>query len=81
MNKSVKCKNEEIKNCDCANLVKEFINDELDGDISDLASYNFSKLEGDLKFGNQRGYFDCDDTLLARAIYCVFGRSLIVYQN
>ncbi|QUF65356.1 hypothetical protein [Bacillus atrophaeus] len=78
MNKSVKCKNEEIKNCNCANLVNEFINDELNGELSDLASFDFNKLKGDLKFGSRNDGFDCDDTILARAIYCVLWREELV---
>lgn len=78
MNKSFKFKNEEIKNCNCANLVKKFINEELNGETSNLASFDFKKLQGDKKFGSEGFWFDCDATKLARAIYCVLWKEKLV---
>ncbi|MBL3647444.1 hypothetical protein [Bacillus sp. RHFS10] len=58
--------------------MKEFINEELNGELSILASFDFKKLQGDKKFGSQGFWFDCDDTKLARAIYCVLWKEKLV---
>lgn len=56
-------------------LIKEFINDTLENDIERLKTYCFKELKTverkyrHLKIKNWN--FDCDDTALARAIYCV----------
>ncbi|WLR41842.1 hypothetical protein LC087_13460 [Bacillus carboniphilus] len=58
--------------------MKEFINEELNYEPSNLASFDFKKLQGDKKFGSQGFWFYCDDTKLARAIYCVLWQEKLV---
>lgn len=51
-------------------LVRDFIDERLDGELDRLKDFNLSKLENDVKYGQQKGLrFDADDCLLARAIY------------
>ncbi|WP_373598707.1 hypothetical protein [Paraclostridium bifermentans] len=58
-------------------LINDFSNEVLGGEIDRLKTYCFENLKGDFKYSypnieqihNWR--FDCDDTKLARAIYCV----------
>ncbi|HBI94446.1 MAG TPA: hypothetical protein DDY58_19570 [Terrisporobacter glycolicus] len=58
-------------------LINDFINNTLNGEIERLKTYYFDDLKGNLKYSypkceNISGWiFDCDDTVLARAIYCV----------
>lgn len=52
-------------------IIKDFVETGLDGDISKLKGMDFSILNGDRKFGCPGRSFDCDDTNLARAIYAV----------
>lgn len=58
-------------------LINDFINDILDGEINRLKAYCFDDLKGNIKYSYPKcknigeWVFDCDDTALARAIYCV----------
>lgn len=59
-------------------LINDFCNVFLDGKPERLTTFCFDKLEGNIKFGipeimkNDNNWsFDCDDTALARSIYCV----------
>ena len=57
-----------------AQLVADFVEERLGGDIEQLATFDLSQLKGDKKFGCPGRAFDCDDTNLSRAVYClVFG--------
>lgn len=52
-------------------LIRNFISERLNGDINKLASFPLTTLWNDPKFGCPERQFDCDDTNLMRAIYCV----------
>lgn len=55
-------------------LVAQFIEDYLGGDISRLATFPLGNLRNDKVYGCPGRNFDSDDTELMRAIYClVFG--------
>lgn len=55
-------------------LIQHFITERLNGDINNFVSYDLAQLEGDKVFGCPGRSFDCDDTNVARAVYCiVFG--------
>ena len=54
-----------------AQLVSDFINERLGGDIEKLATFPLASLKGDKKYGCPGRSFDCDDTNLSRAIYCL----------
>ena len=53
-------------------LIADFIDEKLQGNIYSLVSYDIAQLKGDRKYGEGKGrYFDCDDTNLSRAIFTV----------
>lgn len=52
-------------------LIRNFIDERLDGDIDALATFELATLIGDNVFGCPGRYFDPDDTELMRAIYAV----------
>lgn len=52
-------------------LIRSFVEEKLDGDISRLASYQLGNLRNDATYGCPGRKFDSDDTELMRAIYCV----------
>lgn len=52
-------------------LIRQFVDERLDGDISKLATFELRYLNGDDKYGNPGRGYDSDDTELMRAIYCV----------
>lgn len=52
-------------------LIRNFIKERLDGDINKLATFPLTMLWDDDKYGCPDRQFDCDDTNLMRAIYCV----------
>ena len=55
-------------------LVAQFIEEKLGGDISRLATFPLGNLRNDKVYGCPGRNFDSDDTELMRAIYClVFG--------
>ena len=57
-------------------LVAQFIEEKLEGDISRMASFPLGNLRNDNTFGCPGRNFDSDDTELMRAIYCiVFGET------
>lgn len=57
-----------------SDIIRSFVEERLDGDISRLASFPLSDLRSDDVFGCPGRKFDSDDTELTRAIYClVFG--------
>lgn len=71
-----------ISQNDCKKLVCEFVNEKLQGDIKKLRDYDFNNLREDKKYGCVNKYklnyednvlstFDADDTILAKAIYCL----------
>lgn len=71
-----------ISQNDCKKLVYEFVNEKLQGDIKKLRDYDFNNLREDKKYGCVNKYklnyednvlstFDADDTILAKAIYCL----------
>ena len=47
----------------------------MQGDITQLACFDFAQLQGDRKYGVCGGMFDCDNTNLANAIY------LLVFED
>ena len=55
-------------------LVAQFIEEKLGGDISRLATFPLGNLRNDKVYGCPGRNFDSDDTELMRAVYClVFG--------
>lgn len=55
-------------------LIQQFATEHLAGDINNFVNYDLAQLEGDRVFGCSGRSFDCDDTNVARAVYClVFG--------
>lgn len=53
-------------------LIRQFVDERLDGDVSKLATYELRFLNGDRKYGNPKGrIYDADDTELMRAVYSV----------
>ena len=52
-------------------LIRSFKYVWLDGNLNRLATFQLSKLRNDETFGCPGRKFDCDDTELMRAIYCV----------
>lgn len=57
-------------------LIKSFVQEKLDGDISHLATFPLGNLRNDEVYGCPDRNFDSDDTELMRAIYCVvFGET------
>lgn len=54
---------------EATNIVKQFIEDKLNGDIDNLLSYNFADLNEDESYGNCRGYaFSPEGSEIVRAI-------------
>lgn len=54
------------------NLIKDFVDEKLQGDINKLVSYDIAQLRGDRKYGACNGSsFDCDNTNISRAIYAL----------
>jgi hypothetical protein len=53
------------------NLIKDFIDEKLHGNLQDLVFFDFAQLRGDRKYGTCGRPFDCDNTNLARAVYCI----------
>lgn len=51
--------------------VRDFIDEMLEGDVDNLASFNFKTLKNSEKFGCPHRNFDCDDTNIMRALYVV----------
>lgn len=70
---------------ECKELIKEFIEQRLNGDIQTLKNYDLLQLQGDEKFGCSKGeYFDCDITNIMKAIYVVlWGEEFpqLTYEN
>jgi len=64
-------------------LIREFINsDYLQGDIENLKSFDFAKLEGVEKYdGCSKGNYDPDDSKLAKAIYYVIWKDKLPELN
>ena len=59
-------------------LIREFIDEKLDGDIQKFHEYDLSWLENDEKYGGR----DPDDTIIANAIYKVLWEEKIdEYEN
>lgn len=54
-----------------AALIQNFISDTLAGDINNFRTFDFKSLKNSAKYGAADENFDCDDTLLMRAIYTV----------
>lgn len=52
-------------------LIKDFIRERLSGDIDKLATFSLTKLWNDDVYGCPNRQFDCDDTNLMRAVYCI----------
>lgn len=52
-------------------LVRQFVAEELGGDLSALAAYDLARLEGHPEYGAPGRIFDADDCNLARAIYAL----------
>ena len=52
------------------NLINDFVEERLQGNLNELARFDFAKLRSDKKYGVCSGdSFDCDNTNLAKAIY------------
>ena len=57
-------------------LINNFIEERLQGDLNELARFDFAQLRGDKKYGVCSGSsFDCDNTILSKAIY------LLVFED
>ena len=52
-------------------FIRQFVKDELNGDIDELLYYDLARLRGNDIYGCNKREFDCDDTNIARAIYSV----------
>lgn len=52
-------------------LLQQFVTERLDGDINRLAEFDLRELRYDETYGCPDRGFDCDDTNLMRAVYCV----------
>jgi hypothetical protein len=52
-------------------LIRAFVSERLEGNIDSLATFDLGKLKGDSIYGCSGRFFDCDDTNLMRAIYCI----------
>ena len=52
-------------------LLADFVAERLDGDIDRLRDFHLADLKGDKRFGCPSRSFDCDDTNLSRAVYCL----------
>ena len=52
-------------------LVAQFIEEKLEGDINRLATFPLGNLRNDNTFGCPNRNFDSDDSELMRAIYCL----------
>ena len=53
-------------------LIKDFIDEKLQGNLHRLVNFDLTQLRGDRKYGScNGGRFDCDNTALARAIYAL----------
>ena len=53
-------------------LIKDFIDKKLQGNLHRLVNFDLTQLRGDRKYGScNGGRFDCDNTALARAIYAL----------
>ena len=52
-------------------LIITFVDDKLNGNIDLLVTFPLSSLQYDKTFGCPNRRFDCDDTELMRAIYCI----------
>ena len=51
-------------------LITDFVEERLRGNLSELARFDFAQLRGDKKYGACGcGNFDCDNTILANAVY------------
>ena len=51
-------------------LIIDFVDEKLQGNLSELPHFNFAQLRGDRKYGARKGEsFDCDNTNLSKAIY------------
>ena len=61
-------------------LVAQFIEEKLGGDISRLATFPLGNLRNDKVYGCPGRNFDSDDTELMRAIYCPRSIRIILYS-
>lgn len=52
-------------------LILQFIDEKLDGNIENLSNFDLLQLINDRKFGCNKRSFDCNDTNIARAIYVI----------
>lgn len=53
-------------------LIKDFANDYLDGDINKLVTFDIKQLQGNKKYGGCNGSsFDSDNTNIVRAVLAV----------
>jgi len=67
---------------DARELVRDFVEERLDGQLDRLRDFNLSTLADDEKYGQERGQgFDADDCLLARAIYVLVWGDVFPYLN
>lgn len=56
----------------CKNIITDFINEHLCNNIDFLKYFDFELLKNDKRYGKcTSSSFDCDDTILARAIYYI----------
>ena len=62
-------------------LVKEFVNENLSGDLTCFRDFDFKTLRQSEKFGCPGRNFDCDDTNIMRAIYVVLWGELMPNLN
>ncbi len=69
---------------DAKQLVRDFVEEHLDGELERLKEFNLSTLEKDDKYGQQKGQrfdFDADDCLLARAVYVLVWGDVFPHMN
>lgn len=58
---------------DCLNIIRSFMSEKLNGDIDALLTFDLNALKYDNVYGKapDASKFDPDDTVIARAIYCM----------
>jgi len=67
---------------DAKQLVRDFVEEHLNGELERLKDFNLSTLENDEKYGQQKGQrFDADDCLLARAVYVLVWGDVFPHMN
>lgn len=58
-------------------LLTDFIQEKLNGNIDNIRTFNFKTLRDSDRFGCPGRYFDCDDTEVMRAIYVILWENIL----